>query len=242
MKSFEFAYICLRPFLPPLHRKVGRRLRKLVKAHENWPDVLDVGGRKSHYTIGVPANITVTDLPRETDIQERLNLGMNREIVEQNHRRRSNVRAVLYDDMTCSRLPDGSFDFVVAVEVLEHVEQDALFVKEVHRILRPGGAFLMTTPNGDSVKNTNPDHKRHYTRSQLHLLLTSHFENAEVDYAIQGGVFRSLGLKSWSVTKPVQTALSMAGNVVNTFQSASSTLKHQSQGTRHLIAFAKKQN
>lgn len=228
--------------MPPLHKKVGRRLAKLSKSNPEQVDILDVGGRKSHYTIGVPARITITDLPRETDIQKSLNLGISAEIIEQGYVRRSNVNRILFDDMTRSALPDNSFDYVVAVEVLEHVEEDEQFVKEVSRVLKPGGIFLMTTPNGDFVKNTNPDHKRHYAKGQLASLLEACFSTVEVEYAIKGGTFRTLGLRSWSIKHPVQTALSMISNVINTIESARESLKDQAQGTRHLIATARKQN
>ena len=39
-------------------------------------EILDIGGRKSHYTIGIAGSVTITDLPRETDIQQRLHLGV----------------------------------------------------------------------------------------------------------------------------------------------------------------------
>jgi SAM-dependent methyltransferase len=240
MKPFELIYLAAEPFLPPLHRKVRRRLSEVATAHSLKLNLLDVGGRKSHYTIGLPAEITITDLPRESETQHQLNLGLTQEIIDSNQARRSNVRRVLYDDMTRSNLPSDSFDCVVAVEVLEHVEEDENFVREVHRVLKPRGLFLMTTPNGDSVKNTNPDHKRHYRRAQLSALLGRHFKDVEVEYAIRGGKFRTLGLLSWSPRRPLQTALSIVGNTVNSLQSAPESLKHQPNGTRHLIATARK--
>ncbi|MGH9902312.1 MAG: class I SAM-dependent methyltransferase [Pyrinomonadaceae bacterium] len=240
MKPFELIYLCAEPFLPPLHREVRRRMIAAAKTRRSGADILDVGGRKSHYTIGVPASVTITDLPRETEIQHRLNLGINDGIAAQTRARRSNVRAVLFDDMTHSALPSDSFDCVVSVEVLEHVEEDADFVREVHRVLKPGGVFLMTTPNGDSIPQPYPDHRRHYTRAQLHALLSSCFDQVEVEYAIRGGLYRRLGLKSWSVRRPRQTVLSMVGNVVNTFQSAGEATKKLAVGTHHLIARAEK--
>ncbi len=242
MKPFELFYLCAEPFLPPLHRKVRKRLSEVARHRPDEFELLDVGGRKSHYTIGIPGNVTITDLPRESVVQERLNLGITQEIIDENQARRSNVRRVLYDDMTRSTLPVEAFDCVVSVEVLEHVEEDEAFVREVHRVLKPGGIFLMTTPNGDSVKNTNPDHKRHYKREQLKGLLGRYFEHAEVEYAIRGGKFRTMGLLSWSITKPWETMLSVVGNTVNSIQSANPSLKHQAEGTRHLIAMASKKN
>jgi ubiquinone/menaquinone biosynthesis C-methylase UbiE len=242
MTTFEFSYLCAKPFLPPLHKKVRRRLLKLAKSHGSVPEVLDVGGRKSHYTIGIPATITISDLPRESEIQKHLALGLNEEIIDKTRKRRSNVDKLLFDDMTSSRLPDNSFHYVISIEVLEHVEEDDRFIAEVYRVLKPGGVFLMTTPNGDHLKIPNPDHKRHYTRQQLHTLLQSRFDDVKVEYAIQGGRFRRLGLRSWSLKHPLRTFLSMTGNFINTVQSAAGRVKSQAAGTHHLVAEAKKRD
>jgi SAM-dependent methyltransferase len=47
------------------------------------------------------------------------------------------------------RLPfeDGSFDAVVSIEVVEHVEDQFAFLRELARIARPGAPVLVTTPN-----------------------------------------------------------------------------------------------
>jgi len=238
--AFELTFLLAEALLPPLHKKVRRQLIKIARSHPKPPHLLDVGGRKSHYTIGVPALITITDLPRKNDLQKRLNLGINEEVITQIQRRRSNVHEVLFDDMTQSSLPDSAFHCVVAVEVLEHVEEDEVFIQSAHRVLRVGGVFLMTTPNGDYVINTNPDHKRHYTRSQLEDLLSRYFDFVVVEYCIQDGLFRRLGLKSWSLTKPLQTLLSMTANVINTMQSSRTSLSSRPRGTKHLMAVARK--
>lgn len=41
----------------------------------------------------------------------------------------------------------GSFDGVVAFEVLEHVPDDGAVLREVHRVLKPRGRLLFTVPN-----------------------------------------------------------------------------------------------
>jgi len=44
-------------------------------------------------------------------------------------------------------LPDGSVDLAYSVEVLEHLEDQFAFFREVHRVLAPGGRLVLTTPN-----------------------------------------------------------------------------------------------
>jgi SAM-dependent methyltransferase len=44
-------------------------------------------------------------------------------------------------------LADGRFDLVFSDYVLEHVEDPAGFLAEVHRVLKPGGHFFFRTPN-----------------------------------------------------------------------------------------------
>jgi len=236
---FELSYLGVEPFLPPLHRLVRHELLSRLRDFHGRPRLLDVGGRKSHATIGIPADVTVTDLPRESDAQMRRHLGINPAMADQTRRRRSNVRDVVLDDMSRSELPTQSFDVIVAIEVLEHVEEDDAFVGHVARILKPGGLFLMTTPNGDFIPRTNRDHKRHYKRSQLESLLSAHLDDVRVWYGIRQSPARKRGLKSWSPRRPLGTLSSIAGNMVNYRESTVPGLSEEAVGTCHLLATAR---
>ena len=44
-------------------------------------------------------------------------------------------------------LPDGVADAVVAAETIEHLENPRAFVRELVRLVRPGGWVVVTTPN-----------------------------------------------------------------------------------------------
>ncbi len=245
MKPFEIMYLLLMPYLPPLYSHVHELLTNAVEEFKSRtgssPRILDVGGRKSHYTIGLDARVTISDLPRKSELQELLHLGIDDAIVTQTLRRRTNVEAVVYDDMVNTRLESETYDIVVAVEVLEHVEADAEFVANVSRLLRDGGLFIMTTPNGDYLTTvTNPDHKRHYRREQLSNLLRQYFSEVNVYYAIKGGRFRDWGLRSWSLRYPLRTFKSAIGNYLNRRESAAGDVFQQPHGTHHLIAIARK--
>ncbi len=60
----------------------------------------------------------------------------------------------------------NSFDFVISFQVIEHVKQDIELVREVKRVLKPGGKFIVTTPNAPMSLTRNPWHVREYTAEQ----------------------------------------------------------------------------
>jgi len=45
-----------------------------------------------------------------------------------------------------AELGDAIFDVIVSVEVMEHVEDLDAYLRDVHRLLKPGGIFVWTTP------------------------------------------------------------------------------------------------
>jgi ubiquinone/menaquinone biosynthesis C-methylase UbiE len=67
---------------------------------------------------------------------------------------------------------DESFDYVVSFQVIEHIKRDKEFVREVHRVLKPGGKFIVSTPNKPMSLTRNPWHVREYTASQFSALLS----------------------------------------------------------------------
>lgn len=66
-----------------------------------------------------------------------------------------------------SAFADNSFDSVVSFQVIEHIQNDKLFLKEIHRVLKPGGIALITTPNRPYSLSRNPWHIREYTAQEL---------------------------------------------------------------------------
>jgi 2-polyprenyl-3-methyl-5-hydroxy-6-metoxy-1,4-benzoquinol methylase len=47
----------------------------------------------------------------------------------------------------------ASFDVIVAAEVIEHLENPRFVAREMFRLLRPGGALILTTPNNESWRS-----------------------------------------------------------------------------------------
>lgn len=83
-------------------------------------------------------------------------------------------------------LPDGSLDFVTALDVLEHTPDDRAVVTGFHRLLKPGGIALVTVPACMSLWSdwdVGLHHYRRYSRSRLRALFPeSEWELVHLNY------------------------------------------------------------
>ena len=74
------------------------------------------------------------------------------------------------------RMPfeDASFDVVLATDIIEHVDDDLKALREIHRVLTPGGTALITVPAFQSLWGLQDEvaqHKRRYRKGPLVALL-----------------------------------------------------------------------
>jgi len=60
----------------------------------------------------------------------------------------------LYLDLLNNNFPDNNFDQVIFLETIEHVENPVGFLREIHRILKPGGSLIISTPNSLAIFRT----------------------------------------------------------------------------------------
>ena len=77
------------------------------------------------------------------------------------------------------RFENESFDCVISFQVIEHIKRDREFVREVHRVLRKGGVFIVSTPNAPMSLTRNPWHVREYRAEELKSLLGECFAEVE---------------------------------------------------------------
>lgn len=75
---------------------------------------------------------------------------------------------------------DNSFDSIITFQVIEHVKEDEAFIREIHRVLKPGGTALITTPNIKMTLSRNPWHQREYTGDELKALCSKFFDKVEM--------------------------------------------------------------
>ncbi|MBT1687767.1 class I SAM-dependent methyltransferase [Dawidia soli] len=79
-----------------------------------------------------------------------------------------------------SGLADNTYDSIISFQVIEHIQDDALFLKEIHRVLKPGGIALLTTPNRSMSLSRNPWHIREYLPQELANLAKKFFSQVDM--------------------------------------------------------------
>ncbi len=89
-------------------------------------------------------------------------------------------RTVVRGDATRLPVPSATFDLAMSYDVLEHIADDAAVVREMLRVLKPGGRVLIAVPADPRLWSEHDDavsHLRRYTRESL----TALFEDAGFD-------------------------------------------------------------
>lgn len=82
-------------------------------------------------------------------------------------------------------LENESVEVLTAFQFIEHINDRLGFIKEVYRVLKPGGTFLCTTPNIKMSIARNPFHVHEYTFDEMKNEISSVFDNFEIE-GLQG--------------------------------------------------------
>jgi SAM-dependent methyltransferase len=112
---------------------------------------------------------------------------------------------------------DGSVDAVVSLQVIEHLWEQERFLRECFRVLRPGGALVVSTPNRLTFspgRDTplNPFHTRELSAAELACLVRdAGFADVEVEGLHHGPRLRELDARHGGSLVDAQVAVALAG-------------------------------
>tara|TARA_Y100001978_G_scaffold182938_1_gene180154 strand:+ start:1185 stop:1961 length:777 start_codon:yes stop_codon:yes gene_type:complete len=79
-----------------------------------------------------------------------------------------------------TNINDESVDFVLTFQVIEHIQNDLDFLKEIFRVMKPGAKLILTTPNKKMSLSRNPWHIREYTPKEMGNIIEKVFSNYEL--------------------------------------------------------------
>lgn len=83
-------------------------------------------------------------------------------------------------------LPENSVDVIISFETLEHVDSNTqqIFMKEIKRILRPGGVLVISTPNASIDSGENPFHLKELSINEFNSYLHENFKYVQINYQL----------------------------------------------------------
>jgi SAM-dependent methyltransferase len=144
-------------FVGPRHRlREGLLLRLFLEAAPG-ASVLNAGAGQGTFSAELERRgFSVTSLDTEADAVDLLRGRVQGEVVQ------GDVRALPFED--------DRFDAAVLGEVLEHVPEDGEALREVVRVVRPGGVVAISVPANPAYFGPSDEwagHVRRYTRSGL---------------------------------------------------------------------------
>lgn len=154
------------PILEPLLRSM--RMRRIVPYVKRYPEcnLLDIG-------CGWEAKLL-----RELESHISKGVGIDFKAPSIRSDKLETMSVVLEKDLP---FQDGSFDLITMLAVLEHLEHPKAILREISRLLRPGGGLLLTVPSWYAkpvleflafrMGIVNPeeirDHKQYFNREDL---------------------------------------------------------------------------
>jgi 2-polyprenyl-3-methyl-5-hydroxy-6-metoxy-1,4-benzoquinol methylase len=91
--------------------------------------------------------------------------------------------------------PPDTFDCIIASEVMEHVPDPALFVRQLLHVLQPGGTLIITTPYREDRRFSLCVHCNRPTPLHAHLHV---FDETSIRRLMNEGSARSVQLRIFS--------------------------------------------
>lgn len=166
------------PGIPVLENMVAEELARLsfVKQYFAGKSVLDAGcgvGYSSAFIAGNGARRVI-------------GIDISDEAVRyaQVHYKLSNLE---FGVMDCTNLGfmSESFDLVCSLDVIEHLHNTDRYLNEVHRVLKAGGIYYLSTPNKKrtSLRSDKPSwafHVREFCLDEIQEVLKAHFSKVDI--------------------------------------------------------------
>ena len=171
----------------------GQHYRELYRRHWWWRareqillrtlSALDLPPASRILDVGCGDALTFPVLERFGSVE---GIETDQRLLDPDNPRRSRVHT---DPLGHPRYSRRQFDLVTALDVLEHLEDDRAGLRQMLRLLKPGGRLLLTVPASMALWDQHDEinqHFRRYSAATLRQLLPADVEVMQLRYLFQG--------------------------------------------------------
>ncbi len=193
---------------------IRRELRKLNRQGFNPEQIADAGSGFGQY---------VHFLSRKYPAAKITGLDIKQEQVEDCNRFFSSIGkeqlvSFEYADLTGFNREE-TYDLILSVDVLEHIDDDRGVMKNLFRALKPGGVLLISTPSDQGGSDVHHDHEESFVDEHVRdgygikeideKLRTAGFGEVDIRYA-----YGKPGKISWKISMKYPILLANAGKLL----------------------------
>ena len=172
-------------------RIFAKRLNKIAKTG----NFLDIGCSTGHFLKGVKDgsgwNVFGTEFSKDavSYAKEKLDLDVRE------------------GDLKNAEFSENNFDYIHMNNVLEHVTDPVSFLKEIYRVLKPGGSFYLVIPSGEAdvalLKRFYEEEKTPARRKDGHIFF---FSKETLLFLLENNGFNVVKAKTCSVSRGLRVA------------------------------------
>lgn len=173
----------------------------LIQKYASGTNLLDIGCAQGFFLFSASqAGYTAKGIEISQDAAEyaRMEFGLD-------------VEAKPFEEL---RFADNHFDVVTLWQVLEHVPYPLVILREVHRILKPGGLLVVSTPNIEGIP-AKILRKRWWDIKRLHI---NQFTTKTLTEILQNGGFKNISSVSYRGFVSLSILLTMMLKYLNAYE------------------------
>lgn len=171
---------------------VKKALKKIVRKYPGEAYLLDAGAGFGQYTW------RLSRMNRQWKIKA---VDIDQVHINDNNvffRKAGLSNRVIFETMDLEELNEAdTFDFILSVDVMEHIGEDELVFRNLYRALRPGGSLLVSTPSDQGGSDVHNDEE--------HSFIDEHVRDGygitEISQKLERAGFDSVGV-SYTYGKP----------------------------------------
>lgn len=156
-----------------------------------------------------------------------IGVDIDRTAIVHSNAKYSDVSNLIFKEGACENIPleTHSVDVVTSFETIEHHHKHEEMLNEVKRVLRPGGIFIVSSPNrtiySEESGTVNPFHVRELNYDEFAKLLSKHFRHYTIygQRYVTGSFLVSLSNSSFDEIKAITLSEDLIHDVVNPLKS-----------------------